>query len=53
MCILKKLDNNRVGGNINPNLNTPLKNSCLMHIGHKNNIKYLSESIDWNDLFDY
>jgi hypothetical protein len=36
---IKKLDNNKVGQNINPKPNTPFKNS-LTCVGHKNNIKW-------------
>ncbi len=37
---IRKLDNNRVGENINPKPNTPPNpQNCLMHISHKNNIK--------------
>jgi hypothetical protein len=35
---IKKIDNNRMGEKIN-SFNFFSKNSCLMHVNHKNNIK--------------
>ncbi len=35
---IKKLDNNKVGENMNPEPNTPHPNSCLTHVNHKNNM---------------
>ncbi len=35
---IKKLDNNKVGENMNLEPNTPHPNSCLTHVNHKNNM---------------